>query len=187
MEKHHRFSANDELSTENSHPQIDNSRHSMESYRRSLVNPHPDFEDLQISMDNPDTSSQYRDLNSHARRALIPAREPPIANFPVFYSMARPSLNPNAVIRALSNPIRWRILRELARGEALPVVELSSRLKVSQMSLGKHAFILHQAGLLERGYGLLYRIPKALEVPEQPLSFDVGIAVIRLDWMDAPR
>lgn len=101
--------------------------------------------------------------------------------------MASTSLTPKIVIRALSNPIRWAILRELARGEPLPVVEISRRLKVSQVTLSKHASLLHEAGLLERGYGLLYRIPKALEVPDQPLCLDVGIGIIRLDWMDAPR
>jgi DNA-binding transcriptional ArsR family regulator len=101
--------------------------------------------------------------------------------------MARSFSKPNLVIRALSNPIRWAILRELARGEALPVVEMARRLKVPQGSLAKHALILRQAGLLERGYGMLYRIPPALHIPDQPLSLDAGIAVIRLDWMDAPQ
>jgi DNA-binding transcriptional ArsR family regulator len=101
--------------------------------------------------------------------------------------MANTPASPHAVIRALGNPVRWAILRELARGEALPVSELARRQGISDVALSKHAIALRQAGLVERGWGKLYRIAAAVQVPGQPLSLDVGIATIRLDWMDAPR
>jgi DNA-binding transcriptional ArsR family regulator len=97
-----------------------------------------------------------------------------------------PQSSSEAIIRALSNPIRWAILREIVRsGEPLPVSELARHLRVTPQALAKHAIILQRAGVLERGYGLLYRIPTDLLIPDQPLSLNVGIAVIHLDWLDA--
>jgi DNA-binding transcriptional ArsR family regulator len=94
-----------------------------------------------------------------------------------------PPTAPDEVIRGLSNPIRWAILRELARGEPLPVAELARRLGSTPEALSKHAIKLHDAGLVVRGYGLLYRINPKLLIPDQPLSLNVGIAVIHLDWL----
>ena len=91
---------------------------------------------------------------------------------------------PQAVITALSNPIRWDILRELVRGEPLPVIELARRLGWVPANLAKHARILHQAGLVERGYGQLYRIPARFLVPDEPHTLDLGVALLRLDRLD---
>jgi hypothetical protein len=55
------------------------------------------------------------------------------------------------------------------------------------VAFSKHAIALRQAGILERGWGKLYRIASAIQVPGQPISLDVGIVTIHLDWMDAPR
>jgi len=92
---------------------------------------------------------------------------------------------PADVIAALGNPVRWHILRELARGEPLPVVELSRRLGWVPANLSRHALVLLRAGVVERGYGQLYRIPERFLVPDQPATLDLGVAVLRLDRLDA--
>jgi hypothetical protein len=51
--------------------------------------------------------------------------------------------------------------------------------------LAKHALILLRTGLLERGYGQLYRIPARFLVPDQPHAIDLGIVLLRLDRLDA--
>jgi hypothetical protein len=51
-------------------------------------------------------------LNEHVTEDSVPAMAP---------------ASPHAVIRALGNPVRWAILRELARGEALLMSELARR------------------------------------------------------------
>jgi len=92
--------------------------------------------------------------------------------------------SPDDIISALANPVRWSILRELARGEPLPVVELARRLGWLPANLSKHALILLRMGLVERGYGLLYRIPARFVVSGEPATLDLGLVVLRLDRLD---
>ena len=53
-----------------------------------------------------------------------------------------------AVLRALSEPTRLRIMRALLK-EPLSVTDIGRRLRVSQYNVSKHLRILREAGLLE--------------------------------------
>ena len=81
---------------------------------------------------------------------------------------------------------RWRILAELAKGEPLPTKELSKRIRVSPNATSKHLNQMLKAGLLDRGYADLYRIPQRFVVPGQP-AIDYGAMVLRLDYPDSQR
>lgn len=51
-------------------------------------------------------------------------------------------------LKALGDPSRWRIVRELL-GEELTVGDLVTRLGISQYNVSKHVRILREAGIIE--------------------------------------
>jgi len=57
-------------------------------------------------------------------------------------------MNPVEICRALGDPIRWRIVRLVAR-EALCVCELADILEMPQSSVSSHVQVIRGAGLLE--------------------------------------
>ncbi|MFA6561986.1 MAG: helix-turn-helix domain-containing protein [Verrucomicrobiia bacterium] len=87
------------------------------------------------------------------------------------------------LLTAVSDMTRWRILDELLKGEALPVLELSNRLHVPATNIGKHCAVLLELGMLRRGYGNCYSIPACFLVPGQRV-LDFGAVLLRLDRLD---
>lgn len=70
-----------------------------------------------------------------------------------------------AVLKALSEPTRLRIMRVLLKNQ-LSVNEVTQRVKVSQYNASKHLRILREAGLLEvekAGKQHLYRVATPLK------------------------
>jgi ArsR family transcriptional regulator, arsenate/arsenite/antimonite-responsive transcriptional repressor len=57
-------------------------------------------------------------------------------------------MNPVETCRALGDPIRWRIVRLVAR-DALCVCELADILGMPQSSVSSHVQVIRRAGLLE--------------------------------------
>ena len=90
------------------------------------------------------------------------------------------SLKPKDIAFALGSVRRWKIFLELGKGEPLPVSEISRRTGLSRNGASKVLTQLHAAGILERGYGKLYRIPAQLLVPGES-AVDFGPVVLRLD------
>jgi DNA-binding Lrp family transcriptional regulator len=88
------------------------------------------------------------------------------------------------LLTAVSDLTRWRILDELLKGEALPVLELAKRLHVPATNISKHCTVLLRLGILRRGYGNLYSIPACFTVPGQRV-LDFGAVLLRLDRLDA--
>jgi len=78
---------------------------------------------------------------------------------------------------------RWRILMELGKGEPLPAREISRRVRISPNGASKILSELHKAGILDRGYGNLYRIPARFFVAGEPV-LDFGPITLRLDYSD---
>jgi ArsR family transcriptional regulator len=70
-----------------------------------------------------------------------------------------------ALLRALADPIRLRVVETLARGERC-VCELTSELTLAQSKLSFHLKVLKQAGLIasrQQGRWMYYRLePKAV-------------------------
>ena len=81
---------------------------------------------------------------------------------------------------------RWRILVELAKGEPLPAQVIARRVRISRGTASRILIQLREAGMLERGYGHLYRIPQRFFVPGEN-SIDFGAFVLRLDYPDPER
>ena len=76
---------------------------------------------------------------------------------------------------------RWRILRELAKGEALPVMELVRRTRRTRNSVQKNMAILKDAKLVVQAYGHLYRLAPQFAVSEDGTRLDLGYCVLCLD------
>jgi DNA-binding transcriptional ArsR family regulator len=108
---------------------------------------------------------------------------PPADSAPGSAAAPAAALPFDRLLTAISERTRWRILRELIAGEALPVSELARRLGAPATNISKHAQLLQRCGVLERGYGMLYRIAPRFAVPGEPATLDFGAALIRLDRM----
>jgi hypothetical protein len=98
----------------------------------------------------------------------------------------RPNLKLETILPVAASFLRWRMLVELAKGEPLPAAEMARRLRITPNSASKHLLRMHKAGLLERGFGDLYRIPKQCFVAGEQ-SVDFGAFVLRLDYPDRAR
>lgn len=102
-----------------------------------------------------------------------PAHQPPSADLlPV-------SLEDLA--QALAVPARWVFLRELARGEALPVAELARRTGITPNLASKHLMVLRELKLVEQVYARLYRLASTLRVDASAGLLDLGFCLLRLD------
>jgi len=83
--------------------------------------------------------------------------------------------------RLLNVTARWRILRELAKGEALPVNVLAVRVRCPAASVSKHMALLKKAGVVTIGYGRLYKLSPAVQPQPGSPRLDLGHCVIKLD------
>lgn len=96
--------------------------------------------------------------------------------------------NPVKLLVAVADPIRWAVLRELAGGEALSVLELAGRLRLGANLVSKHLRWLREAGAVvvvpvaggdgRRSHHLVpdsFRRPSANGKPE----IDYGVCVLR--------
>jgi DNA-binding transcriptional ArsR family regulator len=81
----------------------------------------------------------------------------------------------------LHDPVRWRILKELAKGEALPVIELAMRARTKATKVSKHMAVLRKAGLVTTIYGRLYKLSPVLQPDLAAQRLDLGHCVLKLD------
>src|SRR5215203_3838244 len=63
--------------------------------------------------------------------------------------MIRNGVDVVPVMRALADPVRWRIVRLVAESRELPCVELVSALRASKPGISYHMKILIQAGVID--------------------------------------
>jgi len=85
------------------------------------------------------------------------------------------------LVTAISNTVRWRMLKELTCGEARTIDEMAKVGGVSYASAAKHLTQMCRTGVVVCGRGHLYQIHKPyLPVPGQPVV-DFGHCVLRLD------
>jgi DNA-binding transcriptional ArsR family regulator len=76
---------------------------------------------------------------------------------------------------------RGQILRELSRGEALPVLELVRRTRKSRNIVQKNMGILKDANLVEQTYGHLDRLAPEIVPSENGTRLDLGYCILCLD------
>lgn len=75
--------------------------------------------------------------------------------------MAQEPIAATEMLKALGDPIRWNILRQIAAQEELAASTLEETLPVSKPTISYHMKILSQAGLIEvfkRGRSHFYRV-----------------------------
>lgn len=75
--------------------------------------------------------------------------------------MTRETVATTEVLKALSDPIRWNIVQQVAGQEEFPCSVLEDTLPVSKTTISYHTKILAQAGLIEthkRGRNYFYSL-----------------------------
>ena len=83
--------------------------------------------------------------------------------------------------RVLHDVNRWRILRELAKGEALPVQVLAQRIGRTSSATSKHMQVLREARLVVTSHGGHYRLAPAIRPAPGVQVLDLGHCTLRLD------
>jgi hypothetical protein len=83
--------------------------------------------------------------------------------------------------RVLNGQARWRILRELAKGEALPVKLLAAVAGCPPASASKHMAVLKKAGVVQVGYGRLYKLTPRFQPGPGGTRLDLGHCILKLD------
>ena len=82
---------------------------------------------------------------------------------------------------AIGSVPRWKMLKELSAGEPRTIAELAKVAGYSYDNASQHLRQLYLAGLIARGRGHVYEIPKQyLSSPGQPVV-DYGHCLLRLD------
>ena len=92
-----------------------------------------------------------------------------------------PALALEPLTLLLNDPARWFVLRELAKGEPLPVHELARRLGRSTDSISKHLAVRRRVGGAVVGFGRLYALAPAFRPAPGTAVIDFGPCVVRLD------
>jgi hypothetical protein len=82
------------------------------------------------------------------------------------------------ILPAIASENRWLILRELAKGESLPVCEVAHRLGATPAGTSKHFAVLLASGVIRRTYGGHYAIEPRFLVPGEH-AIDIGHALLR--------
>lgn len=91
---------------------------------------------------------------------------------------ARPNLS--AMLGAIGDSMRWRILAELSGGESLMVVEIAERIGRKPSLVSKHIGVLRRAGLVWAGRSGLYQIPKQFLASPTERLVDYGHCMLRM-------
>jgi DNA-binding transcriptional ArsR family regulator len=123
-------------------------------------------------------------MNASAQTANTPetTSNPPSASpNPPGAPSEREMMKVKHLSRVLNGLPRWRILRELAKGEALPVKELALRAGCPPASASKHMLLLKKAGVVTVGYGRLYKLSPQLQPEPGCQRLDLGHCIIKLD------
>jgi DNA-binding transcriptional ArsR family regulator len=97
-----------------------------------------------------------------------------------------PSTGCPAVLKALSDETRWRIVQMLLKNERANVNELSEKLKVTQPNISKHLRILREAGVVvseKEGTTVWCRVEPAIrqQLRGGGKALDLGCCSFRFD------
>lgn len=91
-----------------------------------------------------------------------------------------PKLEFSHVLTMLSNRVRWQILAELLKEPGLPCMIIAKRVRATEQNTFRHLDLLREWGILEKGFGSLYKIAERFRVPDE-MSVDLGVIKLRLD------
>jgi DNA-binding transcriptional ArsR family regulator len=81
----------------------------------------------------------------------------------------------------LSDQTRWRLLRELSKGELVPTTELAKRAGCTPDSAYKHLVVLREMGVVVQRYRGFYEMAPAFLPPAGSTTLHLGHCLVRLD------
>jgi predicted transcriptional regulator len=94
-------------------------------------------------------------------------------------AIPRPDID--RLITALRHRSRWKMLKELTAGEPRTIAELATVAGCSYDNASQHLRQLYRGGMVARGRGHVYEMPRQyLPTPGQPV-LDYGHCLLRLD------
>ncbi len=96
-------------------------------------------------------------------------------------SSGRPALTLAQASKLLSDPMRWKLLRVMSKGERVPLPELAGRVGCSTDSLFKHLMVLREFGVVVQRYRGLYVMAPSFMPAAGATTMDLGHCVVRLD------
>lgn len=85
------------------------------------------------------------------------------------------------VLTAISNPSRWRLLRELASGDQLMVSELAERVGLSAAAASKAMVLLRETRVVIQGRNRLYQIAPQFLADKTERLLDFGYCLLRMN------
>jgi DNA-binding transcriptional ArsR family regulator len=85
-----------------------------------------------------------------------------------------------ALSSALGSPIRWKLLREVAMGDGLIIVELAERLGLPASNASKHMKVLRDSGLVVVNRAGNHRIAPGRLVSRTEGIVEYGTCLLRL-------
>ena len=98
----------------------------------------------------------------------------------------KPVLKLESVLAAISSPTRWAVLRELASGNPLAVVELAVVLGQTPAGMSKHMGVLRDNQVVNLGRNRLYSLPPQFILDRKQRIVDFGWGVLRLNESQGP-
>lgn len=94
---------------------------------------------------------------------------------------SKPTLALEAVLSAIGSTNRWAILRMLASGNQLAVVEMAEELGLTSTAVSKQMAVLLNAGIVSVGRNRLYSMSPRFIVSTDERVVDFGWCVLRLN------
>lgn len=85
-----------------------------------------------------------------------------------------------ALLKAIGDQTRWRILRLLAEGEPLMVTEVARAVGLNDSAAAKQLAVLRRAGVVQTGRGRLQQLSKGVLLDKQARTLDLGFLLLRL-------
>jgi DNA-binding transcriptional ArsR family regulator len=85
------------------------------------------------------------------------------------------------LLSVISNPVRWRLLRELCGGDQHMVSELAERMNLSLDTTSKHLAILRESRIVIQGRNRLYQIASHFVADKSERLLDFGYCLLRLN------
>lgn len=92
-----------------------------------------------------------------------------------------PSIPLDKLVEVLSSTVPWRILRELANGDQLMVVELAEHIRQSPDLTSEHMAILRAAGVVTQGRNRFHQISPQFLADKTERLVDFGCCLLRMN------
>ena len=102
-------------------------------------------------------------------------------------SVRTPPLGLDALTLVLNGQTRWILLRELSKGEPLPIHELARRTGKSSDSISKHMAVLRRLGVVVVGFGRLHSLAPTFRPAPGTNTIKFGYCTVHLDALAEAR